>query len=383
MKILYLTDQLCLHGGIEKVLTQKVNYLADTTGDDVTVLTYQQQGRPPVYALSPKVRMRDLNINYEIGKSYFNLTNLLKIPAHISALRNTIRQVQPDVIVSCSFGPDFYFLPFVCGKIPVIKEFHSSRGLSSKVSLSRRDQWLKKLSSFAERKYARLVVLNDDEKPFYKSDKLTVIPNPAESTEFLADIHSKQILAAGRISPVKNFSGLIDAFGRLSPFFPDWELHIWGEDYVGTRGKLQEQIDGLGLEKNIRFMGVTPSLQHEMQNYSIYAMTSETECFPMVLLEALSVGLPVISCDAPTGPRHIITDGEDGIVVPYKNLDIFTQKLEKLMTDENLRRKVGAKGRENVQRFAIDKVMQQWRTLFAQVIAERNPLPQPQPQPQP
>ncbi|MBD8016994.1 glycosyltransferase family 4 protein [Kaistella pullorum] len=379
MKILYLTDQLYLHGGIEKVLTEKVNYLADIAGDDVTVLTYRQQGQAPVYSLSPKIRLLDLHVNYEINKSYFSPINLLKMPAHIWVLVQIIKEMQPEVIVSCSFGPDFYFLPFVCSKTPVIKEFHASRYFSFQSPSSGKARMLDKLSTWIEKKYTQLVVLNPDEVPFYHSDHISVIPNPAEITEVRAGLENRKMLAAGRISPVKNFADLIEAFSRLNARFPDWELHIWGEDYVGTRGKLQEQIDGLGLEKNIRFMGVTPSLQHEMQNYSIYAMTSETECFPMVLLEALSVGLPVISCDAPTGPRHIITDGEDGIVVPYKNLDIFTQKLEQLMTDENLRQKMGAKGRENVQRFAIDKVMQQWRTLFAQVIAERNPLPQPQP----
>src|SRR5690606_36227667 len=136
--------------------------------------------------------------------------------------------------------------------------------------------------------------------------------------------------------------------------------------------KLEQQVGTLGLESQIKFKGVAADLKKEMENYSLYAMTSETECFPMVLLEALSVGLPVITYDAPTGPRHIVTDGEDGFIVPYKNLDIFTQKLEQLMTDENLRRKMGAKGRENVQRFNIDKIMQQWQYLFKEVIATAN-----------
>lgn len=368
MKILYLTDQLYLHGGIEKVLTQKVNYLADITGDDVTVLTYQQKGRPPVYELSAKVWMRDLNINYEINKSYFSPANLLKMPAHVSVLRRTLRQLQPDVIISCSFGPDFYFLPFVCGKSPVIKEFHSSRYFGFQSPSRGKAKLLDKLSSWAEKKYTQLVVLNPDEVPFYHSDHISVIPNPAEIIEVTADLANRKILAAGRISPVKNFADLIEAFSRLNARFPDWELHFWGEDYIGTQNKLKTQIDGLGLGSQIRFMGVTDNLQAVMNKYSIYAMTSETECFPMVLLESLSAGLPVVSYDAPTGPRHIVTNGEDGFIVPYKNLDIFTQKLEKLMTDENLRRKMGDKGRENVQRFNIDTVMQQWRTLFEQVI---------------
>ena len=171
-------------------------------------------------------------------------------------------------------------------------------------------------------------------------------------------------MAAGRISPVKNFGDLIEAFSRVRQQFPDWELHFWGEDYLGTQNSHQQKIEELGLQKQILFKGVTPDLKKEMENYSIYAMTSETECFPMVLLEALSVGLPVISYDSPTGPKHILTNNEDSFLVPYKNLDIFVEKLKKLMQNENLRHEMGQKGAENVKRFNIKIIMQQWEDLF-------------------
>jgi len=378
LKILYLTDQLYRHGGIEKVLTQKVNYLADIAGDQVTVLTYQQEGRPPVYELSDKVRIRDLNINYEIGKSYFSLTNLLKIPAHISALRNTIRQVQPDVIVSCSFGPDFYFLPFVCGKIPVIKEFHSTRYFADKANKIT-SQVMRKLNDYVETQYTRLIVLNEDEKPFYKSANVEIIPNPAEFPSQYCPLTEHKIISAGRITSQKNFEDLVNVSQRLQTNFPDWQIHIYGDDYLDRKASIEKKILELNLENQIQFKGTTSDLKRTFLNYSIYAMTSNHETFPMVLLEALSVGLPVVSYRCPTGPDRIITHGEDGFIVPYKNLDIFTKKLEKLMTDENLRRKMGAKGRDNVQRFNIDTVMQQWRTLFEQVITQKNPQCQPQP----
>ena len=124
------------------------------------------------------------------------------------------------------------------------------------------------------------------------------------------------------------------------------------------------KIKEVGLQNQIKFKGITSDLKKEMNNYSIYAMTSETECFPMVLLEALSVGMPVISYDAPTGPKHILRNEEDSFLVPYKNLNIFVQKLKKLMQNENLRQEMGQKGAENVKRFNIKIIMQQWEDLF-------------------
>lgn len=369
MKILFLTDQTYLHGGVEKVLSQKATYLAEVSGDEVTIVTYNQQGRRPVYPFSDKIQFIDLGVNYEIAKSYFHPVNLQKVPAHIEVLKKVIKEVRPEVIVSCSFGPDFYFLPYISGNIPVIKEFHSSRALNYKPT-SVKERVLGALSSQAEKKYTELVVLNSDEVRYYHSRTVSVIPNPAEKSDVWAPLTQKRILAAGRISPVKNFGDLIQAFAQLSSDFPDWELHFWGEEYIGTQAKLQTQIDRLGLADRIRFMGVTDHLKTEMPKYSIYAMTSETECFPMVLLESLSAGLPVVSYDSPTGPRHIVKDGEDGFIVPYKNLDIFTEKLRLLMRDENLRSEMGAKGAMNAHRFSIDTVMTQWKDLFKKLISQ-------------
>lgn len=364
MKILYLTDQTFLHGGVEKVLSQKANYLADVLEDDVTVVTYRQQDKKPIYHFSEKIKFLDLGVDYEIEKSYFHPHNLKKIPHHFSGLKKILKKIQPDVIVSCSFGPDYYFIPSLEKHIPKIKEYHSSRYFYNKNKGSLQQKILAKLTEYSERKYDQLVVLNDSEKQFYHNINIAVIPNPAENSTIRAEVSSKKIIAAGRISPVKNFTDLIEAFSRLANSFPEWQLHFFGEDYLGTQAKLEQKIKDYGLQSQIKFMGVSPELKVSMQNYSIYAMTSESECFPMVLLEALSVGLPIISYDSPTGPQHILKNEEDSFLVPYKNLDIFTQKLKALMQNEKVRQEMGTRALENVSRFDIKDIMIQIKKLF-------------------
>lgn len=368
MKILYLTDQTFLHGGVEKVLSQKANYLAEVMNDDVTIVTYRQQNHKPVYPFSDKIKFVDLKVNYDIAKSYFYPNNLKKIPHHRSALKKIFQQLKPDVIISSSFGPDFYFLPYLEKQIPKIKEFHGSRYFYDKQEKTLKKKLLHRLNKITEQKYHRIVVLNASEIPFYNNSKISVIPNPAELSGERASHSSKKIVAAGRISQVKNFGDLIKGFSRINKEFPDWEVHFFGEDYLGTQLKLEKQISKLGLHDQIKFKGVSSGLKEEMQNYSIYAMTSETECFPMVLLESLSVGLPVISYDCPTGPQHILKNEEDSFLIPYKNLDIFTEKLKLLMRDVELRKVMGAKGLNNVQRFHIGKVMLQWKELFKSLL---------------
>ena len=166
MKIVYLTDQIFLHGGVEKVLSQKTNYLAEVAGEEVTIVTYRQQNRKPIYTFSDKINFMDLEVDYEIEKSYFHPLNLRKIPRHVSSLKRILKEVKPDVIVSCSFGPDFYFLSTVEKHIPKIKEFHSSRYFYTRNGGSVQQKILTNLTDYAEKNYDQLLVLNESEKEF-------------------------------------------------------------------------------------------------------------------------------------------------------------------------------------------------------------------------
>lgn len=350
-------------------MATKVNCWVKTTAEEVFIITTEQQSNLPCYPLDGKVKFIDLGINYNRSKSYFSIENLKKAFAHYQKQKQLFKELQPDIIISPNFNFDHYWLPFIKQKAKLLKERHSSRYLEQvrrkNPSLFREMKF--KLNDWIDVQYDRIVVLNDDEKKYVYSDNAVVIPNPVEGTGRKAELSKKQVIAAGRISPVKGFDDLIEAWALIQPEFPAWQLHFYGQDYLGTQAKLQKQIELLGLQQTVLFKGNVDDLPKTMTDYSIYAMTSETECFPMVLLEALSVGLPVVTYDSPNGPRNIITHNEDAFLVPYKNIPIFAQKLKVLMEDKNLRTQMGQKGQENVQRFSLDKVMQQWKALFDSV----------------
>ena len=217
MKILFLTDQTYLHGGIEKVLATKANYLAEHYQHQVYIITTEQRNNKPCYSFSDKINFRDLEINYHREKSYFHPSNLIKVLYHFLLLKKTIADLKPDVIVMCNYAFDFYFLPFILPKIPKVKEFHSSRYLEFRNTKTKniKEQIMTFLSRKSEKKYHRLVVLNPSEKEFYNSNKISVIPNPIPMSDLWANPQSKKIIAAGRISSVKNFGDLIDIFSEI------------------------------------------------------------------------------------------------------------------------------------------------------------------------
>ena len=332
-------------------------------GDDVTIITHSQTGRPAVYPFSSKIKLVDLHINYEAGVSYFNPLNLMKIARHYKALKSIIKQLKPDIVISSSFGPDYYFIPAACCKVAAIKEYHTTAHFTSQ-TIGFKVKILRTLADRIDPTYAKRILLNEDEVPYYKGENIGIIPNPTELDARLCSLEPKAIIAAGRISYQKNFEDLLTAFALIENDFPDWVVHVYGEDYLGRQKEIQKQIDSLGLQERFVFKGVTSDLKKTFTDYSIYAMTSIHETFPMVLLEALSVGMPIVSYDCPTGPSRIVTNLEDGFITPYKNSVIFAEKISKLMKNKELRIQMGEKAKLNAERFEISRVMEQWKSLF-------------------
>lgn len=367
MKIVFSTDQIHLHGGIEKVLAEKANYFADVCGHDIIILTSEQKRKNPCYPLSSKIQLIDLEINYNRNKSYFSLNNLLKLPLHFYKLYQFLNQIQPDVVIVSNFGFETYFSPFLYRKAKKIKEFHSSRYFET-VQRKQNNSFFKelryRLNDWIESQYDHLIVLNQDEVSYYKSDNVVVIPNPVSIPKETASLTNKKVIAAGRIAPVKGFDKLIKAWEKVHVVAPEWELHFYGEDYLGTQKQLETLIKKHNLETVIFFKGSTSNMVQIFTDYSLYLMSSETECFPMVLLESLSVGLPIVSFDCPNGPRNIVTDKKDGLLVKDQDVGDLTEKILFLIQNESKRVAFGVHAKANSFRFSTSVVMQCWTNLL-------------------
>lgn len=366
MNIIFNTDQVYLHGGIEKTMATKANYFANLPDVKVYIVTTEQGDAKSRYPLDKRIELVDLGINYDRSLSYFSKENLKKVFQHFRRQKATFKVLKPDVVISPNFNYDHYWLPFITPKTKLIKERHGSRYAEEDIRVNASffgklkfyfDDWI-------DAQYDHIIVLNKDEKSYVRSGNGIVIPNSVSIPNHKAGLINKGVIAAGRISPVKAFDELIKAWKIVAGQFPDWELHIYGEDYLGTKEKLMELIDSLKLQKTIVFKESVEDLPHKMLDYSIYAMSSVTECFPMVLLEALSVGLPIVSYDCPNGPRNIITDNADGILVENKNSENLAKKLMLLIGDETKRLEMGSNAIENVKRFDNKTVMDFWCNLL-------------------
>lgn len=186
-----------------------------------------------------------------------------------------------------------------------------------------------------------------------------------------AALDGEVVVAAGWLTRQKGFDRLLPVWARLAPRYPTWELRIYGggEEMAALRA----QIDELGVGRSVRMMGFTSHLHREFAGASLFVLTSRKEGFPMVVLEALGVGLPVVSYDCPTGPREIIRDGVDGYVVPDGDGEALAEAMSRLMGDAGRRKAFGAAAVDGAARYDIATVAARWDELLREAEAAKSP----------
>lgn len=200
--------------------------------------------------------------------------------------------------------------------------------------------------------------------------RVVCIPNPAPADQGLrTPLDAPVVVAAGSLTRRKGFDRLLEAWARLAPGFPDWRLKIFGTGH--RRPELEELIDSLGIRGSVGLYGHSPRMLEELASASVFALTSRSEGFPMVLLEAMAVGLPVVAYDCPTGPRDIITDGVDGHLIPNGRTRLLAEALGGLLEDPSRRRRFSSAALESVTRYRIEAIGARWEALFGELVASR------------
>lgn len=376
MKILYCTPQLYGAGGLERVLSIKMNALV-ARGHDIVVVTTDQKGRDPFFALSPNIQLIDLALNYkdDFANPIWKRLTLLyqKRKKHKHALSRVIASCLPDVIIS-TFHEEVSFLPDIAGRIPLIVERHTSKDDMMLEHKSHRlsPRWLlHKLYCYNDERYAarfdRLVLLTQEDRKKWPLYNVEVIPNPLSlSGNAKAPLGGKIALTIGRYTEQKDFATLIDIWSlvdrqqRLG-----WQLHIVGDGHLKER--LQEQIISLGLDGEVRLLPPRRHVEELYREADIFLLSSRFEGFCMVLLEAIHMGLPVISFACPSGPRDIIEGTGAGYLLAPGDKVGFAEQLAVLMSDLELRKKMGQNGIERAKQYNVDHIISLWEKLFLSI----------------
>ncbi|MGM9861640.1 MAG: glycosyltransferase, partial [Muribaculaceae bacterium] len=207
---------------------------------------------------------------------------------------------------------------------------------------------------------------------FPHSRRHDFMPNPCTiDTSHCAAEREKVVIAAGRLVDQKDFAELLRIWAQVAPHAPGWRLRIIGEG--GLRKSLEKQAADLGIANTVELPGFTKEVRKAMSSAEIYAMTSRYEGMPLVLIEAMSCGLPIVSYDLPYGPSDIITDGVDGYLVPNRNADTFARRLLQLIAEPDLRRAMGENGRKRSADYAPEAIARRWMQKYSELLGYRAP----------
>lgn len=376
MKIIYCIACTCHSGGMERVLTNKANYLA-RHGYEVVVVTTDQRGAQPFFPLEPSIRCIDLGIDYDENNGKPFLNKLLHYPLkqyrHKKRLEAVLMAERPDVTVSM-FNNDAGFIPGIKDGSIKLLEIHFSK--FKRLQYGRKglwklaDRWRSKQDENTVKKFERFVVLTEEDKGYWGNlPNIMVIPNaisdiPAET----ALLENKKVIAVGRYTYQKGFERLVDAWHLLASRFPDWNLVIIGDGE--ERPLLEQRIRSYGLERQVTLTRPTQEIDKAYMEASILASSSRYEGLPMVLLEAQSFGIPIVAFQCKCGPKDIVSDGINGYLVPEGDIAGMARRLEILMKDEDLRKRMGLRAKESALRFNEETIMKKWMNTF-QTLAER------------
>ena len=373
-KIVYCTPALYMAGGVERVLTLKANYFADVLGYDITIILTEGQNRPLFYPLSEKVNVINLDLNFEElwHCSFFKkvFLYLMKQRQFKKNLANELMCLKPDITVSL-LRREINFITDINDGSKKIGELHVNRanyrnfevGDSNILKSIFAKFWMHNLVGHL-RKLDKFVVLTDEDKKQWKElNNIISIPDPLTFfPEQISSLQKKRVIAVGRYVYQKGFDLLLKVWSMIERKYPDWELVIFGS---GNREPYECLIKEINIDgSRCHLNGPSSNIQQEYMNSSIFAFASRFEGFGMVLIEAMACGLPVISFDCPCGPRDIISDNEDGLLVQNGDVNSYVCKLTLLMDDASLRQRMSAAGRKNVERFKMDHIGDRWKKLF-------------------
>jgi glycosyltransferase involved in cell wall biosynthesis len=352
--IAILSSHLNLAGGYERIIPFTTNLFAEK-GIQTTLVIFGDTAES-FYPISKNVRVIQKPVNFGITEKGNTITRKIKMLRDLLALKKILKVLHADTVI-CTEYP-FAISAILCGgkKYSKIISWEHTH-----FSVNIKNIFWTKLFRRTYPKLDGIVCLNKDEKELFKhlNNNITVIPNFVMAVDTLPNSRNKVILTIARLTAVKGITHLLQTAKLVLQQHPSWQWKI-----IGT-GEMKEAVlrfiekEKL-LNKLILQEPVSHNIQSEYQNASLYVMTSLNECFPMVLLEALSNGLPSISFDCETGPRHIITNNEDGLLVEKENPGKLAETISSLINNEQQRKKMGSAAVVNVQRFSPDAVYKQW-----------------------
>ena len=362
------------YGGIEKQTITFANELSKKY--DVEIISTYSMKREPAYSVNNNIKIKYLiddapNRNefkeavrnkklLKVFKEGCKATRILKMKREL--MIKEIKNIKSDFIFSTRLEFANYLSKYAPKGIVTLTEEHlhdDSEKYIKRIKKSCENlDYLITIGKGSTKNYSEWLKDN-------KRIKIVEIPNILEEVpEVNSKLETNNLISVGRLHPVKDFETLIRVFDLVQKEVENATLTIvgGGDELVN----LKRLINELGLDNKVKITGMVgkEEVQQYMLKSDIYVMTSLTECFPMVLLEASSVGLPLVSFDVPVGPKAIIEEGKNGYLIENRNIEDMANKVVELLKNREMLKELGANAKEMSYKFLPGNVMKKWYEIF-------------------
>lgn len=386
-------------GGAERILCELSDELL-RRGHNVTVLCADKLQGKPAYPVNPLVRfehfggaplplshlkffrgVRSWRPQKEVRRTLRHFSGL---DAAAAKLKLSAKRFETDVYITFSAYGTYILKKAIGQTAPVITMFHSTpefvygeplgvqEAHSNKWDLlknrSIRDWFDNFLATVASSNIVQ-VLMPEFVEPTRKAlpgSNVVCIPNPVPQYIEPADLKKHTIINVARIVPLKRQHLIVEAFALLAKRFPDWTVELWGQTNDRYCDDVRQLIDKLGLTDRVKICGVTTNIEQKLANASVLVMASELEGFCLGMVEAMAKGLPVIGCTNCKAVNTIIRDEENGLLCE-DTPNAMATALSRLMENEELRKRLGTRGREDAKSFAPHLIWDQWESLLQSV----------------
>ena len=375
-KIVFCTPAIYSAGGIERVVTVKASYFAEHLGYHVFVIVTEGKGRDSYFSLSDKVEVINFELDFE---ELWKVSFLKKIAIYIRKQRqfkkklvSELMRISPDFTIS-TLRREINFLTTIKDGSMKIGELHVNRAnYRSMIGANFLNRlfsffWMKSLLGHLK-SLDKMIVLTDDALlDWPELNNVVKIPDPLPfKMDAKSDLSRRRIISIGRYDFDKGNDLLLQIWKRVEVKMPGWSLDIFGN---GDREPYQDMLQQLGIGR-CYLHGPTHDVKKEYLSSSVFVLPSRYEGFGLVLIEAMSCGVPVISFDCENGPRSIISDGVDGFLIPPFDVDVYAEKLIMLMQNQSLRFEMGANAIKSAKQYDIERIGSQWKQLFDDLMAQ-------------
>jgi len=356
--IIFICSRLDLPGGTERAIINTANLLASRQ-HLVTLLVIHEHGSS-FFPVDPRVQVVTADLHFGNTRKGNPLLRKLWLRRDVQKLEKAILALHPSMVIGTDYVMSIAAQLAVGKRLPVFAWEHHHYNWLQKSAFWRL------LQRRIYPKLAAVIALNNTEAGLYKKAgcNTIVIPNFVDKGE-RTSLSQKLLLTVGWLNKRKGVDLIPDVARIIFAKHPDWRWKIIGEGEEGNH--LREAIKKLNLGANVFIHSPSqPDLSETYLSASVYAMTSRFECFPMVLLEAMSHGIPAVAFDCPTGPADIIRNGIDGILTDPENVEELATALIGLMEDDKRLRQLGANAHEGIVRFSPGLIYEKWLRLIEQ-----------------